>query len=177
MTALFCTEVSPQDAIATVIAPSEQGNPANDRLTAKMDDKSLRYLLAVHPAFDSFRTAASQLAGLLVLVAAGAKGGAPDRAMLNAATLAHAEAADRLRGLAATERVRHLHYHLCEAAQGIGAALAAAKRQAQAAPRAFDVSAVFDPLCAAYRQLQFASRLAPGFPLVDTRDSCCALAR
>jgi hypothetical protein len=169
MSAFFCAEVESAERRA------DATNAVSDILTAKVDDGSLRYLLAVHPAFESFRAAASQLAGLLVLVAAGAKGGAPDAALLKASSLSYAEALDTLRGLLATERVRHLHHHLREAAAGVGAALAAAERQVEAAPRAFEVAAVLAPLSAAYQHLQFASRLAPGFRLVETRDSCCGL--
>ncbi len=177
MSEFFCAEASPADGLSSPLAAPERPDGAAEILTAKLDDGSLRYLLAVHPVFECFRAAASQLAGLLVLAAAGAKGGAPDLALMNASRLAYAEALDKLRGLTATERVRHLHHHLRQAAEGLGVALAAAERQAQAAPRAFEVSDVFVPLSAAYRQLQFASRLAPGFRLVETRDSCCGLDR
>jgi hypothetical protein len=38
------------------------------------DDLTIRLLLEVHPAFEGLRTVAGQLAGLLILAAAGASG-------------------------------------------------------------------------------------------------------
>ncbi len=171
-----CTEVSPSSDRELPLLRSDRDEATRDILATQLDDRSLRYLVDMLPAFEALRTVASQLAGLLVLVAAGAKGGAPDLALLDAASLTYAEALDKFRGLTASPGVLHVHHHLREAAEGIGSALAEVDRQAKSPTGAFEVDGALALLRPAYRQLQFASRLAPGYRLVETRDACCGFA-
>ncbi len=156
---------------------SERDAATRDFMATEVDDKSLRYLVDVHPAFAALRTTAGQLAGMLTLIAAGAKAGVADPALLNAASLSYAEASDKLRSLTVSDRVRHLHHHLQEAAEGIGRALKAAEKQMHSAGGEFDVTEVLSPLRLGYKQLQFASQLAPGFRLVNISQACCGGAR
>lgn len=177
MATFICTDASLSSDVEPRSAASERDDATRDILAARLDDRSLRYLVDMQPAFAAFRTVASQLAGLLVLAAAGANGGGPDRALFDAASLTYREAGEKFAGLAASARVRHVHHHLSEAAKGIGAALAAVDRQVNArGGKEFDVTEALHLLRPAYRQLQFVSQLAPGFRLVETRDACCGLA-
>ena len=165
----------PTEQLAATCAGTEAESHTVDVLATETDDKSLRYLVEVHPAFDALRRTAAQLAGLLVLAAAGTKGAAPDHPMLQAAALTHAEAADRLLGLAVTGPVCHLHYHLTEAATAIATALAAAENQFRRASDKLDVAIVLAPLRSGYDHLRHASHLLPGSTLVDLRHACCAV--
>jgi hypothetical protein len=177
MATFICTDASSPQEGGLLSAGPERDDATRDVLAARLDDRSQRYLVDMHPAFAAFRTVASQLAGLLVLAAAGANSGAPDRALLEAASLTYREASDKFRGLTAGARVQHVHHHLSEAARGIGATLAAVDRQVNARPgAAFDVTEALHLLRPAYRHLQFVSQLAPGFRLVETRDACCGFA-
>jgi hypothetical protein len=164
------------DAASGPPAARERDDATRDILAARVDDRALRYLVDVHPAFEGFRTAASQLAGLLILAAAGARSGEPDLALLNAARLTYAEARDKFLGLAVSEPVRHIHRHLREAADGLGATFAEVESGGRATRGPFDGARALAVLKAAYRHLQHVSRLTPGFRLVDTRDSCCGCA-
>jgi hypothetical protein len=82
------------------------------------DDLTIRLLLEVHPAFEGLRTVAGQLAGLLILAAAGASGGRLDGSLLEAARLTFKETMERVRNVAAEGPIRHVGRHLRQAAQG-----------------------------------------------------------
>lgn len=140
------------------------------------DDKTIRLLLDVHPAFEGLRTVAGQLAGLLILAAAGASGGRLDASLLDAARLTYKDASERVRNLAAEDSIRHVGHHLRQAAEGIEAAFANVERESRTG-LSFDGRQALALLKGAYRHLESVSRLTPGFRLVDTSNSCCAFRR
>ena len=51
-------------------------------MTETLDDRTTAYILETRRPFEDLRQVASQLAGLLVLAASGAKSAAPDHPML-----------------------------------------------------------------------------------------------
>jgi hypothetical protein len=135
------------------------------------DDRTIRLLLDVHPAFESLRTVAGQLAGLLILAAAGASGGRLDGPLLDAARLTYKETRERIRNVAVEDSIRHVGHHLRQAAEGIEATFANVERESRAG--LFDGTQALALLKAAYRHLESVSKLTPGFRLVDTSNSCC----
>jgi hypothetical protein len=143
---------------------------------ASANDKTIRLLLDVHPAFEGLRTVAGQLAGLLILAAAGASGGRPDGPLLDAARLTYKETRERVRCLAGEDSIRHVRHHLRQAAEGIEATFANVERESRAG-LSFDGKQSLALLKGAYGHLESVSKLTPGFRLVDTNNSCCGFAR
>jgi hypothetical protein len=140
------------------------------------DDRTIRLLLDLHPAFEGLRTVAGQLAGLLILAAAGANGGGLDGSLLDAARLTYKETRERVRNLAAEDSIRHVRHHLRQAAEGIEATFANVERESRAG-LSFDGTRAFALLKGAYGHLEGVSKLTPGFRLVDTSNSCCGCRR
>jgi hypothetical protein len=108
---------------------------------------------------------AAQLAGVLVLQAAGAKEGTGDYPTLLALLR---QATDVVRSARATERAHAHHHHLMLATEALDRALALARTRAN------------DPLAAlreAYDELQQASRTLPGFEMIHFAQGCCAVPR
>jgi hypothetical protein len=96
------------------------------------DDRTIRLLLDVYPAFEGLRTVAGQLAGLLILAAAGASGGRVDGPLLEAARLTFKETMQRVRNVAVDDPIRHVRHHLRQAAEGIEATFANVERESRA---------------------------------------------
>lgn len=136
------------------------------------DDRTIRLLLDVHPAFEGLRTVAGQLAGLLILAAAGARGGRLDGPLLDAARLTYKDTRERVLNLAVEDSIRHVGHHLRQAAEGIEATLANVERESRAG-LSFDGTQALALLKGAYRHLDRVSKLTPGFRLVNTSNSCC----
>jgi len=67
-----------------------------------IDDKTVAYIVGAQKYFEDLRQIAAQLAGLLVLAAAGGKSATPDHPMLEAAELLHESASAGIRGSRAT---------------------------------------------------------------------------
>jgi hypothetical protein len=147
-----------------------------DILASSADDRTIRLLLDVHPAFEGLRTVASQLAGLLILAAAGASGGRLDGSLLDAARLTYKDTRERVLNLAAEDSIRHVSHHLRQAAKGIEATFANVERESRAGS-SFDGTQALALLKGAYGHLESVSKLTPGFRLVDTSDSCCGFGR
>ncbi|MBV8793781.1 MAG: hypothetical protein JO136_02470 [Hyphomicrobiales bacterium] len=143
-----------------------------DILASSADDRTIRLLLDVHPAFEGLRTVAGQLAGLLILAAAGASGGRLDGSLLDAARLTYKETRERVLNLAVEDSIRHVAHHLRLAAEGIEATIANVERESRAGV-SFDGTRALALLKGAYRHLESVSKLTPGFRLVDTSNSCC----
>jgi hypothetical protein len=140
--------------------------------TAGLDEATLAYVLAMREPFDLLRQAAGQLAGLLVLAAAGGRGAA-GHPMLPAAAAAAQEAGDAVRAIRVPPRARHHHHHLAQACRAIERALDAARRHLHRRDRdAFDASLA--PLKAAHRHLHSATVALPDFELVAMAEACCA---
>lgn len=135
----------------------------------ELDDATAAYVLETHKAFEDLRQVAAQLAGLLVLEAAGARSELPQHPMLSAAEELVREAGETVRSARVTLRAGRHHTHLVQAAADLHCALRAARRRLAVDP-------ILMPLRSAYAQLEAASRELPGFEMVAFGNSCCAVA-
>jgi hypothetical protein len=128
---------------------------------------------AAQPAFNLLRQAAGQLAGLLVLKAAGARNSAA-YPMLDLACAAAAEASDAFLGISAPvpPRAARYHRHVTSASRSLTEALASAKQDLH---RVDDhaLDRILVPLWRAYRELQRAALSLPGFEIVALSQGCC----
>ena len=134
-----------------------------------MDDRTTAYVIAAQPAFEDLRQVAAQLAGLLVLAAAGSKEVTPDHPMLRTSRQVFAAAEDGMKSVRPTERARAHYDSVTSASVSLQEALA----RAGAWP--IDIDAVLVPLQHAYAHLQAASRALPGFAVIEMSQGCCAL--
>ena len=132
-----------------------------------LDDGTALYIIEARKCFEDLRQVASQLAGLLVLAAAGADSAAPDHPLVATAGQLHQVSLDGLYETRPTERAREHHHYLLRAAGSIGEALAAAQRGREIDP-------ILIPLRSAYLHLQRVSQLLPGFEMVNFEQGCCA---
>jgi hypothetical protein len=123
-----------------------------------IDDQTAAYILAVQVYFEDLKQVAAQLAGLLVLEAAGAS---PDHPMLASAGQAYKNAADGLRSVRVSARARVHHKHLLAAAEKLDEALRARGDK-------------LGLLEGAYAELRSASRTLPGFQMISFERGCCA---
>lgn len=128
-----------------------------------VDDQTVAYILATQTYFEDLKQVAAQLAGLLVLSAAGAKSAAPDHAMLNSAEQLYRKAADGLKSIRVTIRARRHHDSMQTALVKLGEALSFAKGSGDP----------LIPLESAYADLRSASRTLPGFEMVSFDNCCC----
>jgi hypothetical protein len=135
-----------------------------------VDDETAVYILENRRYFEDLRQVAAQLAGLLVLAAAGGKSAAPDHPMLESAEHLYNEALDGLRGARITPRARENHEHLLDAAGALRISLSAARRHLPVS-----VDPILAPLRAAYTHLQRAVNSLPGFAMVAFEQGCCAV--
>lgn len=134
-----------------------------------VDDQTASYIIQNRKYFEDLRQAAAQLAGLLVLAAAGAKTAAPDHPLLTAAELTCENAGDALRLAKVTPHASNHHGYLLQSATALRIALSAARSGIA------DIDPILTPLRAAYAHLQHASHSLPGFEMVSFEQSCCAL--
>jgi hypothetical protein len=123
-----------------------------------IDDQTTAYILTAQVYFEDLKQVAAQLAGLLVLEAAG---GAPDHPMLASAKQAYWNAADGLKSVRTPARARVHHKHLLAAATNLGEALQASG----------DTLRLIE---GAYAELRSASRTLPGFQMISFERGCCA---
>jgi hypothetical protein len=123
-----------------------------------IDDQTTAYILAVQVYFEDLKQVAAQLAGLLVLEAAGA---APDHPMLQSAGQAYQNAVDGLKSVRVSKRARAHHNHLLAAAAKLDEALRAGGDRLRL-------------LESAYAELRSASRTLPGFQMISFEQGCCA---
>ncbi|MBV9507725.1 MAG: hypothetical protein JO323_22240 [Acidobacteriia bacterium] len=131
-----------------------------------VDDATARYMAESRRHFDDLRQVSAQLAGLLVLAAAGSRSAGPHHPIVESAAQLYGEALDGIRQMRLTRRSRKHHQHLIEAAEALGQALAAARS-------GLAIDPVLVPLRAAYAQLELASRELPGFQMVAFDQACC----
>ena len=124
-----------------------------------IDDQTTSYILSAQVYFEDLKQVASQLAGLLVLEAAGA---APDHPMLASAGQAYKNAADGLKSLRVPTQARAHHNHLLAAAAKLNEALLASG----------DTLRLLE---GAYAELRSASRRLPGFRMISFEQGCCAV--
>jgi hypothetical protein len=125
-------------------------------------------VLATRRPFEDLRQVAAQLAGLLVLAAAGSQSAGPHHPMLTSAAQLHSEAVDALHHASVPPQARKHHGHLIDAAAALHTALVAAQT-------GIAIDPVLVPLRAAYDDLQLASTSLPGFPMVTFDLACCAM--
>jgi hypothetical protein len=133
-----------------------------------IDDAVVAYVLETRKCFEDLRQVAAQLAGLLVLDAAGAPSGIPEHPMLAAAEQTYGEAVDGIRRARVPESARRHHHELLQAADAIRGALDAAHRSPAIDP-------ILIPLRAAYAHLQAAGSELPGFEMVSFAQGCCGM--
>jgi hypothetical protein len=131
-----------------------------------VDDATAAYIVENQKCFEDLKQVASQLAGLLVLAAAGSKSALPDHPMLEVAGELFREASDAVHRARPTPRARRHHEHLARAEADIGAALDAAKRL-------LEIDPVLIPLRAGYAELERAADALPGFEKVAYERACC----
>jgi hypothetical protein len=126
-----------------------------------MDDQTVAYVLSAQACFEDLKQVAAQLAGLLVLEAAGSNNATPDHPMRTSAQRVYKHAEDTLRSTRVTARARVHHEHLLTAAASLNDALHTSG----------------DPLPlleSAYAALRLASRALPGFQMISFERGCCA---
>jgi hypothetical protein len=131
-----------------------------------IDDATAAYIFENQRCFEDLKQVASQLAGLLVLAAAGSKEALPDHPLIDAARDLFREANDALRRARPTERARRHHEHLSRAAASIAIAL---KQSAGS----LDVDRILIPLRVGYSELERAADSLPGFEKVAYQRACC----
>jgi len=135
----------------------------------QIDDATAGYILETRKCFEDLRQVTAQIAGVLVLAAAGGKSATPDHPMLQAAAELHRAAFDQLRGVRPPERARGHHLCLTQAAQALSSAFASALSGGQL----MEIAPVLLPVRAAYAYLQRAAETLPGFEIVSFEQGCC----
>lgn len=143
-------------------------DPASENLDSRVFD----YVCKAQPAFEKLRQSAAQIAGLLVLGAAGGRCDA-DHPMFALALEAYANGADMISGLVPPAKAVHHHHHIMRAVRALELAVAAAPA-AVTLRDDLAIDAALLPLQTAYTELQHASRCLPGFEIVDFAQGCCA---
>jgi len=131
-----------------------------------IDDATAVYISANQRCFEDLKQVASQLAGWLVLAAAGSREATPDHPALLAARGVFRETSDAVLRARPTERALPHHAHLSRAALSIGAAL-------QHTDCALDLDRILIPLRAGYSELERAADALPGFEKVSYARACC----
>jgi hypothetical protein len=124
----------------------------------EIDDQTVEYILSAQTWFEDLKQVAAQLAGLLVLSAAGA---GEDHPMRLTAERVYQSALDGLRSARVPARARRHHDHLVAASGKLGDALGT-----KGDPLVF--------LESAYAELRSASRSLPGFQMISFEHGCCA---
>jgi hypothetical protein len=147
---------------------------SDDLTCVHLDDATAAYILATRNPFDLLRNSASQLAGLMVLTAAGARD-VIAHPMLQRALEAREEADEAIRSFAGRipARAKHHRHHVLRANEALASALVAARRNPHRNDPAV-MDSILAPLRSAYRELQWAAFALPGFEIVALSQGCCA---
>jgi hypothetical protein len=140
--------------------------PTIEALSREVDDATAAYILANQRCFEDLKQVAAQLAGWLVLAAAGSKEAAPDHPALRRAREMFRESCDALWRARPTERAERHYAHLSRASS----ALALALKQTDAR---LDVDRVLVPLRAGYAEIEQAADALPGFEKISYARACC----
>jgi hypothetical protein len=140
-----------------------------------LDDPTIRYVLETRPHFEDLRHAVGQVAGMLVLAAAGAKTVTQDHPLFAAARSTLERVSEGIGAVQPSARAIHHHRHLVAAVGGLGLALKRAQEDLHlhGIDRA-RVDPVLEPLKTAYRNLAWAAQALPGFELLSFDQACCA---
>jgi hypothetical protein len=134
-----------------------------------VDDRTIAYIVAIQQYFDDLKQVAAQIAGLLVLAAAGGESAMPDHPLLEIAKQLHQRAIEGIHTAQATVRASPHYHHLLRAAMNLGAALSSARAGLR------DIDSVLVPLQLAYAELRLAAKTLPGFEMVSFEQGCCAM--
>ncbi len=163
---------TPRSLLRADAPPPERGVAAI--LEAELDDATAAYALTMRQPFEDLRQAAAQLAGVLVLAAAGSRQATPDHPMLALARHALDQATDSIRAASVPPRMRHHHRHMHAAATWIARAMTTTvgKPAAGGMP---DVDATLKLLRRGWQELQWTTGALPGFEIVAFDQGCCAL--
>lgn len=140
-----------------------------------LDDRTIRYVLATRPLFEDLRHAVGQVAGMLVLAAAGSKTITQDHPLFATARGTLERVADGVGAVQPSARATHHHRHLVAAIGGLELALKLAQEDLHL--HGIDparVDPVLKPLQTAYRHLAWAAQALPGFELISFDQACCA---
>jgi hypothetical protein len=138
-----------------------------------VDDETVAYILDAQKYFEDLRQVAAQLAGLLVLAAAGGKSATPDHPMLEAAERLHKSAEAGIRSLRPTARASAHRDYLSRAAAALECALSSAHSHLWRVDQSVGVEPILHPLQAAYDQLRLAGGALPGFEMISFEQACC----
>jgi hypothetical protein len=131
-----------------------------------VDDETAAYIVEARRQFEDLRQVSAQLAGLMVLAAAGSECAGPHHPLLTSARRLHEEASEAVERARVPERAGRHHWYLQAAARALQDALAAAQS-------GLAIDPVLIPLRAAYGQLQRASNELPGFAMIAFEQGCC----
>ena len=142
--------------------------------TSEIDDQTAAYVLEHRKHFEDLRQVTAQLAGLLVLAAAGANGASPDHPLLATAEQLLHDAVDGVRHARVTPRAWQHHHCLLAAIAAAKQALAAAHTHLGRQRAPVDLDPILTPLRAGYAHLQRASDALPGFDMIAFDRGCCA---
>jgi hypothetical protein len=142
---------------------------------SEIDDGTVAYVLDSRKHFEDLRQVTAQLAGLLVLAAAGARAAAPDHPLLETAERLFHDASDGIRSARVTVRARPHHQALLQATAAVRHALDAAHHHLGRGARV-DIDPVLTPLRAGYAHLQRAADVLPGFDMIAFDQGCCGRA-
>jgi hypothetical protein len=161
--------------------PGEAGCGCEDHarlagdLAGVLDERTIQYVLETRPRFEELRQAVGQLAGMLVLAAAGAKSVTQDHPLFATARETLGRASDGIRPARPSPRATHHHRHLLGALEALGVALRRAKEDMHLHGLERErIGPVLEPLQAAYRHLAWAAKALPGFEIVSFDQACCA---
>jgi len=160
-------------------AEAQCGCENDDRLGGELadtlDDRTIRYVLETRPHFEDLRQAVGQVAGMLVLAAAGAKTVTQDHPLLMTARATLRQVEDGIRAARPSARATHHHRHLVAAVGALGMALKRAEADLHLhSVERERIDPVLEPLRTAYRNLAWAARALPGFELLSFSQACCA---
>ena len=140
-----------------------------------LDDRTIRYVLDTRPHFEDLRHAVGQVAGMLVLAAAGSKTVTQDHPLFATARATLGRVSDGIAAAHPSGRALHHHRHLIAAVGGLGLALKQAREDLHlhGIDRA-RVDPVLRSLQTAYQNLAWAAQALPGFELISFDQACCA---
>ncbi len=138
-----------------------------------LDDRSTAYVLSVQDTFEDLRQVAGQIAGLLVLAAAGDRAITPDHTMMTLAQRRYDSSVGTIFGATAPPRCLHHHRHLTAAAMCIGRALEHARSTTGPAGM-LDVDGTLRVLRRGWDELRWSAMTVPGFEIVALDQACCA---
>jgi len=153
------------------IAPNHDGvAEAPWTAPAKVDDRTVDYMLSVRRGFEALGDATRSLAALLILEASGAR--APrDHPALARVRSDLEEAQALIRAARPTRRALHPHHHLAACADRLDVLMAS-----WSARRDADTRRTLALLREATDHLDWAARALPGFEIVELREGCACCA-